>query len=235
MTRQQRSNFFYYAFCSCPNPPAGHLQRLRLPPPQSDDIVDGTDGEQTARFCATGGASSIRRSTTDIPDHPIAKGSGEAHRRSACATKTRAGGHRRLRDGSAQDPVRDLGGTGGVPSRRLRRRPFVHRAVHCTEQKSRDYAVHPGPALQLTNILRDIGREDAERDRIYLPPQEELARHGPDADPPVRRAGAAALIAESRREARPECSGSWAQAALTPADRRALYCRDHGQHLPAPR
>ena len=38
----------------------------------------------------------------------------------------------------------------------------------------RDYAVHLGKALQLTNILRDV-RTDAERGRIYLP-QAELAR-----------------------------------------------------------
>jgi phytoene synthase len=38
----------------------------------------------------------------------------------------------------------------------------------------RDYAIHLGKALQLTNILRDV-RTDAERDRIYLP-QVELAR-----------------------------------------------------------
>jgi len=34
--------------------------------------------------------------------------------------------------------------------------------------KCREYAVHLGRALQLTNILRDV-RNDAERDRIYLP------------------------------------------------------------------
>ena len=38
----------------------------------------------------------------------------------------------------------------------------------------RDYAVHLGKALQLTNILRDV-RSDAERGRIYLP-MSELAR-----------------------------------------------------------
>src|SRR5882724_944349 len=38
----------------------------------------------------------------------------------------------------------------------------------------RDYAVHLGKALQLTNILRDV-RADAERGRIYLP-LSELAR-----------------------------------------------------------
>lgn len=40
----------------------------------------------------------------------------------------------------------------------------------------RDYAVHLGKALQLTNILRDV-RNDAERGRIYLP-LSELARFG---------------------------------------------------------
>jgi phytoene synthase len=39
----------------------------------------------------------------------------------------------------------------------------------------RDYAIHLGKALQLTNILRDV-RTDAERGRIYLP-QSELQRH----------------------------------------------------------
>jgi 15-cis-phytoene synthase len=36
------------------------------------------------------------------------------------------------------------------------------------EAATRDYAVHLGKALQLTNILRDV-RSDAERGRIYLP------------------------------------------------------------------
>ena len=39
---------------------------------------------------------------------------------------------------------------------------------------ARDYAIHLGKALQLTNILRDV-RSDAERGRIYLP-LTELAR-----------------------------------------------------------
>jgi phytoene synthase len=43
-----------------------------------------------------------------------------------------------------------------------------------THPASRDYAIHLGKALQLTNILRDV-RTDAERGRIYLP-LSELAR-----------------------------------------------------------
>jgi 15-cis-phytoene synthase len=52
------------------------------------------------------------------------------------------------------------------------------------EPACRDYAIHLGKALQLTNILRDV-RSDAERGRIYLPlgelarfqvPEEEILR-----------------------------------------------------------
>ena len=42
--------------------------------------------------------------------------------------------------------------------------------------RTREYAENLGLALQLTNILRDL-KEDAERDRIYLP-QEDLQRFG---------------------------------------------------------
>lgn len=46
----------------------------------------------------------------------------------------------------------------------------------CRDSRSEAYAVHLGHALQLTNILRDIG-EDARQGRIYLP-LEDLARFG---------------------------------------------------------
>ncbi len=42
--------------------------------------------------------------------------------------------------------------------------------------KTRDYAEHLGVALQLTNILRDVG-EDARMGRIYIP-RRELDQHG---------------------------------------------------------
>lgn len=44
-----------------------------------------------------------------------------------------------------------------------------------TNPACRDYAIHLGKALQLTNILRDVGN-DAARGRIYLP-RAELKRH----------------------------------------------------------
>jgi len=50
---------------------------------------------------------------------------------------------------------------------------FGYRNDDCQE-----YAVHLGKALQLTNILRDVGN-DAERGRIYLP-QEAMEKFGVD-------------------------------------------------------
>ena len=43
-----------------------------------------------------------------------------------------------------------------------------------TNPRTREYAIHLGKALQLTNILRDV-KTDAERGRIYFP-REELSR-----------------------------------------------------------
>ncbi len=49
-----------------------------------------------------------------------------------------------------------------------------------TDPVCREYAVHLGKALQLTNILRDVGN-DAVRGRIYLP-EDQLRRFGVTAD-----------------------------------------------------
>jgi phytoene synthase len=46
----------------------------------------------------------------------------------------------------------------------------------CPYEQGKEYAIHLGLALQLTNIIRDVGA-DAKRDRIYLP-QEDLERFG---------------------------------------------------------
>ena len=54
------------------------------------------------------------------------------------------------------------------------------RIFGCTDPASETYAVHLGHALQLTNILRDVG-DDARQGRIYLP-LEALDRHGVSID-----------------------------------------------------
>ena len=54
-----------------------------------------------------------------------------------------------------------------------------------TEPATIDYAHHLGLAMQLTNIIRDVG-DDARRGRIYLP-MNELARFGVKAEEILRR------------------------------------------------
>lgn len=81
----------------------------------------------------------------------------------------------------------------------------------CTDPRSRDYAIHLGYALQLTNILRDVA-EDARRDRLYLP-IESLAHFGlTDWDvlhcgehtQPEKRAALGRLLSSVARRAREE-------------------------------
>lgn len=50
-----------------------------------------------------------------------------------------------------------------------------------SDPKTRDYAVELGHALQLTNIMRDVGEDLREDDRIYLP-QEDLRKFGVNED-----------------------------------------------------
>ena len=55
---------------------------------------------------------------------------------------------------------------------------MTSRVFGYTDESALDYAIDLGIAMQLTNILRDVG-EDLERDRIYLP-KEDLLRFDVD-------------------------------------------------------
>ena len=94
------------------------------------------------------------------------------------------------------------------------------------DPRARDYAVELGVALQLTNIVRDVGA-DARRGRLYLP-LEDLARFGlADRDvidaaangeapsPPLQ-----SLLAFQAERAREQYAR--AEALLPAADRRAM-------------
>lgn len=111
----------------------------------------------------------------------------------------------------------------------------------CRDSGARDYAVNLGIALQLTNILRDVG-VDLQRGRVYLP-QEDLRRFGcTEHDlragvitPPVRallafqagrareyfkRAARALPRAEARRLVAAEIMGAIYQEILRRIERR---------------
>jgi len=89
----------------------------------------------------------------------------------------------------------------------------------------RDYAVHLGKALQLTNILRDV-RTDAERGRIYLPRTELRKFHVTEAEVlrheySDRFARLAASIAARARD-----FYRLARETLPPEDRRAMVAAE---------
>jgi phytoene synthase len=97
---------------------------------------------------------------------------------------------------------------------------FGHSDAGC-----REYAVHLGHALQLTNILRDV-RRDAERGRIYLP-AEELRNQGVADEEILRgaysdryRRAAEAVAARAHERYR------LARVTLPAADRRSMIAAE---------
>lgn len=222
VTRGSRSNF-YYAFLFMPKARRRAIYNVYAYCRLIDDIVDGAESVENKERALRDWRRELDQAFFDgHPDHPIAKGMQEAAERFglrhedalAVIDGCEMDLHKRRYETweELEDYCYHVASAVGLLCIAL---------FGCTEQRSRDYAVHLGLALQLTNILRDIG-EDAERDRIYLP-QEALAAHGlTDAEllagTPSR--GAAALVAEVAARARSEYQK--AQAALTRADRRAL-------------
>jgi phytoene synthase len=99
------------------------------------------------------------------------------------------------------------------------------RIFGCRNEGSREYALHLGVALQLTNILRDV-KGDLARGRVYLP-LEDLASSGCTIDdlaadkvsPPVRR-----LMEFECRRARDFYTQ--AVAARPPEDRKRLVAAE---------
>ncbi|HEU5089321.1 MAG TPA: squalene/phytoene synthase family protein [Roseiflexaceae bacterium] len=83
------------------------------------------------------------------------------------------------------------------------------------------YAVQLGVALQLTNILRDVG-EDAQRGRVYLP-QEDMEAHGISADDVLagrRDAAFRALMDSQIARAHALYMAAWPGIALLSRDSR---------------
>jgi phytoene synthase len=62
---------------------------------------------------------------------------------------------------------------------------MMARVLGVSDERAFAHAVDLGTAMQLTNILRDVG-EDLDRGRVYLP-QEDLRRHGCTEDSLARR------------------------------------------------
>jgi phytoene synthase len=97
---------------------------------------------------------------------------------------------------------------------------FGYRNVAC-----RDYAIQLGLALQMTNIIRDVGK-DLNNGRIYLP-QEDLARFGySEADLRARRHDHAFVRLMEFQASRAEEFFSRAAALLPREDRRSMVAAE---------
>lgn len=96
------------------------------------------------------------------------------------------------------------------------------RLFGCTQVASRDYAVQLGYALQLTNILRDVGEDLRENGRIYLP-REDRVEHGvTDEDLRAGKMSVAWLNLMRAETLRARELYSAALASLTRADKHKL-------------
>lgn len=96
----------------------------------------------------------------------------------------------------------------------------------CRHPDCRAYAIDLGLALQLTNILRDVGEDFKENGRIYLP-REDLARFGYTAEDLAASRQTEAFLALMRYEAE-RARGFYASAvaALPPGERRSLVAAE---------
>jgi len=186
LTRQSRSNF-YYAFLSLPRPKRDALYAVYAFCRTVDDIADleGDRGESPASQRAR-----LVRWRDDVaacyapdlePEHPIA-------RRLAAAVRT-YGIPRHALEAIIDGVEMDLDGVTYEKADDLY--PYCYRVASAvglccievfgyTDPRARDYAVNLGMALQLTNIIRDVGA-DARAGRVYLP-QEDLRAFGVTAD-----------------------------------------------------
>jgi phytoene synthase len=174
VTRQSGTSF-YYAFLVLPEAKRRAIHALYAFCRVVDDCVDEEDGEGEAglgRWLAE-----VRRAYTGRPETGLGRELAETVARFP------------IPRGCFEDVV--AGCRMDLATRRYA--TFADLRVYCErvasavglasieifgydDPRTREYAVELGLALQLTNILRDIGA-DAARDRLYLP-LEDLARCG---------------------------------------------------------
>lgn len=176
---------FTLAFRFLPRPQREAMNALYAYCREVDDIVDEATHLPIARMKLAWWRSEIERLYAASPDappqHPVTRALQPIIRRYGLPQED----FEALLDGMTMDldmdetrqryaEMRELGlychrvaGVVGLLSARI----FGLRDLHTLK-----YAARLGLALQLTNILRDVG-EDARRGRVYLP-QDELARFG---------------------------------------------------------
>ena len=182
LTRRSRSNF-YYAFLTLPRARRDALYAVYAFCRTVDDVADlGRDtGAQRAGLAAWRADVARCFEAGPPPEHPIARQLAAAVR----AYPIPRAALEAIIEGCAMDLERIRFETAEDLY------PYCYRVASAvglccieifgyTDPRAREYAVHLGTALQLTNILRDVGA-DARDGRVYLP-QRDLREFGVSED-----------------------------------------------------
>ncbi|HEV8584969.1 MAG TPA: presqualene diphosphate synthase HpnD [Methylomirabilota bacterium] len=223
VTRKSRSNF-YYAFLVLPRPRREALYAVYAFCRTVDDIADlGTDAAaQRAGLAAWRRDIARCYEEGPAPEHPIAR---------QLATAVKAFGlPRAALEAIVEGCEMDLQQSAYETFEDLA--PYCYRVASAvglccievfgyTDPRAREYAVNLGMALQLTNIIRDVGA-DAGQGRIYVP-QQDLKAFGVSAEDLKRgRHGDAfvRLMTHQAARAREHYAKAW--AAFPAADARSL-------------
>jgi len=172
---------FYYSFLFLPEPRRRAITALYAYCREVDDVVDETTDAGVARAKLAWWRNEVASIYEGHPHHPVAR---------ALAEVVGPYGLEQARlqdviDGMAMDL--DFSAYPDFDALKV----YCHRVAGVVgilsaqifgfeDPRTLDYAADLGLALQLTNIIRDVG-EDARRNRVYLP-LHELAEHGVTTD-----------------------------------------------------
>ena len=169
LTRRSRSNF-YYAFLALPRPRRQALYAVYAFCRTVDDIADlGRDAPAQRAALAAWRREVARCFDGDVPEHPIARALAAAVR----AYPIPRPALEAIIEGCEMDVEQRVYETADELY------PYCYRVASAvglccievfgyTDVRAREYAVHLGTALQLTNIMRDVGA-DARAGRVYVP------------------------------------------------------------------
>lgn len=138
-----------------------------------DDVVDDCRDQNTARITLTWWRTDLARAFSDgLPEHPV----NQALQSVVKQFSLPQGEFAELIDGMQMDLDQARYGTFDELKLYCRRAAgvvgcLIARILGFTDPQTLEYADKMGLALQLTNIIRDVG-EDARNGRIYLPTED---------------------------------------------------------------
>jgi 15-cis-phytoene synthase len=168
---------FYYSFLFLPQQKRRAITALYAFCREVDDVVDECSDIAVARTKLAWWRNEVAAAFHGQPQHPVAQALAEI----AGSFKLRERHLQEIIDGMEMDLDRNR-----YPDFAALQ-PYCHRVAGVVgllsaeifgyrDSRTLEYAADLGTALQLTNIIRDVG-EDARRGRIYLP-LDEMERHG---------------------------------------------------------